>query len=82
MIGTPRYAYYYARIEASTGRCISVVDSSNLYLDPTYVPIAEYNRGYLLKYYYPIPTTVTSFDSFQGQWYTSADHTEIYDPNA
>lgn len=70
-----QYAYYYARVQADTGLCISVVDSTNLYLDPTYVPIPEYNRGYLLKYYYPLPETVTNHDDFQGQWYTDAAHT-------
>jgi hypothetical protein len=78
----PRYAYYYARLQAGTGLCRGVTDSTDYILDPLYVPIPSADRVYLLKYYWPIPETVTSFDDFQGQWYTDAAHTQIFDPNA
>ena len=75
------YAYYYARIsDLATGFCMGVLDSTDYVLDPTYVPIPEYNRNYVMKYYYPIPETVTSHDDFQGQWYSDAAHTIPWSP--
>lgn len=75
------YAYYYARIsDTTTGECTGVQDTSNYILDPTMVPIEIYTLNYMLKYYWPIPETVTSFDDFQGQWYSDADHTTPWSP--
>ena len=74
------YAYYYARLNASTGMCTGVMDTSDYILDPYYVPIDVYTGNYMLKYYYPIPETVTSFDDFQGKWYTDASHTTEWSP--
>ena len=75
------YAYYYARINASTGMCTGVQDTSNYILSPTMVPIDTYTLNYMLKYYYPIPETVNSFDDFQGQWYSDAAHTIPWSPS-
>lgn len=69
-----RYAYKYARIRLSDGLCVGMSDTTDYILDPAYVPIENYYADYILKYYYPIPTTVTSFDDFQGKWYTSSTH--------
>lgn len=77
-----RFAYYYAVVREDTGMCTQVKDTTNYILDPTYIPIPEYSREYLLKYYYPLPTSVTSFGDFNGQWYTDAAHTVIFDPDA
>lgn len=74
------YAYYYALINSDTGRCEGVRDSSILVLDPCYVPIETYTLNYCLKYYYPIPETVTSFDDFQGKWYTSNTYETEWTP--
>ena len=79
-MNSPRYAYKYALINES-GMCIGVDDTSNYVLNPLYVPIETYNTNYLLKYYYPIPETVTSFDDFQGKWYTSSSHQTEWIPS-
>ena len=73
------YEYYYACID-SNGRCIETRDTSSYILRPDFVPIPEYNENYLLKYYYPIPDSVSSFDDFQGQWYSDAAHTIPWNP--
>jgi hypothetical protein len=49
-------------------------------LDRTYVPIEDDSLDYLLKYYHPIPETVTSFDDFHGNWYEDATHTIPWNP--
>lgn len=70
------YAYKYAVIaDLTNGWCLQVEDTSNYILDPTYVPIPTDDINYLLKYYWPIPETVNSFDDFQGDWYEDAEHT-------
>ena len=74
------YAYYYAQLDLNTGMCLGVQDTSNYILDPGYVPIEIYDLNYMLKYYYPIPETVESFDDFQGQWYSDAAHTIPWNP--
>ena len=74
------YAYYYAQINTNTGMCRGVQDTSDYILDPGYVPIEVYTLNYCLKYYYPIPETVTSHDDFQGQWYKDAAHTIPWSP--
>lgn len=74
-----QYAYKYAVLR-SNGMCTSIEDTSDYILDPLYVPVETYDAGYLLKYYYPIPETVTSFDDFQGKWYTDAAHTQEWTP--
>ena len=68
-----QYAYKYAVLRAN-GLCTSVEDTSNYILNPLYVPIDSYNGNYLMKWYHPIPETVTSFDDFQGKWYTSSTY--------
>lgn len=77
-MATMRYAYKYAQITAN-GMCIGVQDTTNYILDPLYVPIADDTINYALKYYYPIPETVTSFDDFQGLWYLDAAHTQLFE---
>ena len=74
------YAYYYASIEDPDGFCNRVRDTSDYILDRLQVPIPEYNGNYLMKYYYPIPDSVESFDDFQGQWYSDAAHTIPWSP--
>lgn len=75
------YAYKYAIIgDFTNGWCTGVDDTSNYILDRDHVPIPEYNEEYLLKYYWPIPDTVTSFDDFQGYWYEDAAHTIPWNP--
>ena len=75
------YAYKYAVLELSMGGiCLEVQDTTNYILRPDYVPIEDDTLDYGLKYYYPIPATVTSFDDFQGKWYYDADHTQEWIP--
>lgn len=74
------YAYAYAIINLTTGECFQVADSTNYFVDRQYVPISPYNEEYLMKYYYPIPTSVSSFDDFKGQWYVDAAHTTLWNP--
>lgn len=68
-----RYGYKYAIIMAN-GLCRATEDSTDYILDRFHVPINDVSLPYLLKYYYPIPETVTSFNDFQGKWYLDADH--------
>lgn len=76
-----QYQYCYANVRESDGLCIGAQDSSVYTLDPTYVPIEhEYMDLYALKYYWPLPETVTSFDDFKGQWYSDAAHTIPWSP--
>ena len=73
------YAYKYAVLDLSLGGiCLEVQDTTSYVLEPTHVPIEDETIDYLLKYYYPIPTTVTSFDDFQGKWYLDAEHTQEF----
>ena len=70
------YKYAYIR---DNGLCTGVDDTTDYILDPHYVPIEDETINYLLKYYWPIPTTVTSFDDWQGFWYLDANHTELFE---
>lgn len=71
-----RYGYKYAIIgDLTNGLCLGADDRTDYILRPDYVPISDIYAGYELKYYWPIPTTVTSFSDFQGKWYTDAAHT-------
>ncbi len=74
------YAYAYALINLTTGMCFQVQDTTDYCLNRQYVPIDPYDEDYLFKYYYPIPETVTSFDDFQGKWYTDAAHITEWTP--
>ncbi len=74
------YAYAYAIIDLTTGMCFQVTDSTNYIIDRRYVPIPEYNENYGLKYYYPIPASVSSFSDFTGEWYVDAAHTTKWNP--
>ena len=56
------------------GLCIEKRDCTEYVLDPLYIPIEDDSLPYLMKYYYPIPDSVTSFDDFQGKWYYDAAH--------
>ena len=73
------YAYKYARIRTEDGLCRGLQDTSTYVLDPTYVPIEDDSINYLMKYYYPIPETVTSFADFQGLFYYDAEHTQLFE---
>nr|DAI35720.1 MAG TPA: hypothetical protein [Caudoviricetes sp.] len=75
------YAYHYAIIRLTDGMCISTSDSTNYIVRRDYVPIYPYNENYGLKYYYPIPESVSSWDDFHGNWYWDAAHTRPFDPN-
>lgn len=75
-----RYGYKYATIgDISNGLCLGVLDTTNYILRPDYIPVEDIDAGYELKYYWPLPVTVTSFSDFQGQWYTNAEHTILAD---
>lgn len=76
----PRYAYKYAVIDLSRGGiCLEVQDRTDYILSPTHVPVTDIDSiNYALKYYYPIPETVTSFSDFQGLWYYDANHTQLF----
>lgn len=73
------YAYKYARIRLSDGICRAVTDTSEYILSPEYVPIEDDTINYALKYYYPIPESVTSFADFQGLFYLDAAHTQLFE---
>lgn len=79
-MSTLRYGFKYAEIRTSDGLCIGLQDTTNLYLDPRYVPIEDDSLPYILKYYYPVPETVTSFDDFQGKWYYDSAHQNEWIP--
>ena len=72
-----RYAYKYAQI-MENGMCVGVQDTTDYILNPLYIPITDTNINYALKYYYPIPETVTSFSDFQGLWYLDSAHTQLF----
>lgn len=74
---TPRYAYAYAVIRESDGRCYNVMDTSDYYEDRLMIPIGTYNGNYIRKYYYPIPT---AYGDFNGSWYSDAAHTIPWSP--
>jgi hypothetical protein len=69
-----QHGYKYAIIREN-GLCTGKDDTTNYILNRLYVPIEDDSLPYLMKYYYPIPETVTSFDDFQGKWYADAAHT-------
>ena len=73
-----RYGYKYA-IVMENGMCIEVQDTTDYVLDRLHVPIADDTINYFLKYYYPIPETVTSFNDFQGLWYLDSAHTQLFE---
>ena len=68
------YGFKYARVREN-GLCVEVQDTTNYILEPLYVPIEDTSLPYALKYYHPIPETVTSFDDFQGKWYSDSAFT-------
>lgn len=74
------YAYKYAVLNMDYGGlCLAVQDTTTYILDPTYVPVTDIDTvDFTLKYYYPIPETVTSFDDFQGLFYHDAERTQPY----
>lgn len=74
------YAYAYAIIDLETGMCFQTNDTTNYSLRRDYIPIYPYSGEYLLKYYYPIPESVSSEDDFQGSWYYDAEHTRLFNP--
>lgn len=75
-----QYQYCYAKVRESDGLCLGGQDSSTYILNRAYVPIEhEFMNAYVLKYYWPLPETVTSHDDFQGQWYSDAAHTQIFE---
>ena len=70
------FNYKYAVLELSMGGlCIAVEDRTDYILDPAYVPIEDDTLNYAFKYYHPVPETVTSFDDFQGKWYSDPNFT-------
>lgn len=69
-----RYGYKYAVLRTS-GLCTSTQDTTDFILDPLYVPISDDTLPYLMKWYHPIPESVTSFDDFQGKWYSDSAFT-------
>lgn len=73
-----QYAYKYAYIN-NNGLCVGLRDQSDICLNVNHVPIEDDTIDYLLKYYYPIPETVTSHDDWQGLWYLDAAHTQLFE---
>lgn len=74
------FNYKYATLNLALGGiCLGIRDTTDYILDPAYVPIEDDTINYALKYYYPIPETVTSFDDFQGLWYLDAAHTQLFE---
>ena len=69
------YAYQYAVIREN-GLCTMVQDTTNYILDRLYIPVEGDTSIYMLKYYYPIPESVSSFDDFTGTWWNDAAHTD------
>lgn len=70
------YAFKYAIVrEDKNGICVEIQDTTDYVIDRLHVPIEDDSLPYLMKYYFPIPDTVTSFDDFHGMWYTDAAHT-------
>lgn len=72
------YAYKYATLMPN-GLCTGIEDTSSYVLDPLYVPINDDSIDYLLKYYHPIPESVTSFADFQGLFYLDTAHTQPFE---
>lgn len=76
------YAYKYAVLSddpAYYGMCVEVQDTSNYILRPDYIPIEDDTVNYFLKYYHPIPESVTSFADFNGLFYYDSEHTQPFD---
>lgn len=74
------YAYKYAILRLDRGGvCGEIQDTSTYILDPAYVPILDDSIDYTLKYYHPIPETVTSFADFHGLFYYDAAHTQPFE---
>lgn len=77
-----QYAYKYAILDTDPtyyGQCIEMMDTTTYVLRPTYVPVTDVDTvDFTLKWYYPIPETVTSFDDFQGLFYHDEAHTQPY----
>ena len=67
-----RYGFKYAVVREN-GLCIEIQDTTDFILDPFHVPIEDDTLPYMLKYYNPIPASVTSFDDFHGKWYYDAE---------
>lgn len=75
------YGYQYAIVVPTNGLCREMQDTTDYILDHTFVPIDNAYGQYLLKYYWPLPSSpVTSFDDFQGKWYTDAEHQNEWIP--
>lgn len=74
-MSTRRYGFKYA-IVRDNGLCTGKQDTTDFILNPHYVPIEDDSLPYLMKYYHPIPETVTSFDDFHGKWYYDAEFTQ------
>ena len=72
-MGIRRYGFKYA-IVREDGLCIEVQDTTVFILDRLHVPIEDDSLPYLLKYYYPIPESVSSFSDFSGKWYYDSSH--------
>ena len=78
-----QYGYKYAILDTDPtyyGQCIEMMDTTMDILDPMHVPVTDFDDGvdFTLKWYYPIPETVTSFDDFQGLFYHDEAHTQPY----
>lgn len=69
-----RYGFKYA-IVMENGLCRATEDTTDYILDRLHVPIDDVTLPYLMKYYHPIPATVTSFNDFQGKWYADSAFT-------
>lgn len=67
------YAYNYARIDVSTGRCTGIQTRSDVVDNPAMIPIEVYSYDYYGKYY----------NRADGKWYEDAAFTiEWAEPTA
>lgn len=77
------YANKYAILDmdpAYYGQCIEMADTTRVHLRPDYVPVTDIdNVDFILKWYYPIPEHVESFEDFHGLFYHDEAHTQPYE---
>lgn len=74
-----RYAYKYGVLDLSSeyyGQCFQVQDTTDYVIRPDHIPISEPIEAYMELWYYPVPTSVSSFADFTGKWYYDQEHTQ------
>lgn len=78
-----QYAHKYAILDTNPayyGQCIEMQDTTSRIFDPMHIPVTDIdNVDFILKWYYPIPESVESFDDFHGLFYHDEAHTQPYE---